>query len=198
MSRIKSHLIRLDATIQNQKAALSKATADFGSLEQLKADFDKAYNSATSSHPKADVELLTDIVMNEARDNSVKAKDAIAYAYPHDTAHHMKAGHVTQPPKSGSGSISHYKAGITEERFNKSINKHEYIRQVIDSLESVNNRLTDAADIHDPTQGATNWSSPGAPGQKTLYPPNGIPAWAGNMQRIIVPGIPSDVFTFYK
>ncbi len=100
--------------------------------------------------------------------------------------------------KRVEGSISNFKAGVTETRFKAPSNKPQDIRQIIDSLDVVNNRLTDTADRHDPTQGATNWSSPGAPGQKKMYPPDGIPPWAQTMQHIIVPGVPGDVFTFYK
>jgi RHS repeat-associated protein len=193
-----SRMIILNAKIPQQQKELADASSRLDAHKKLKKDFDAAYAKATVKLPTADVELLTDIVMNEARDASPAAKTAIAYAYTNDAKHHMKGGHVAPPPKTGAGSISHYSAGVTETRFNKSTDKAGYIGQIIESLEASRQRLADTKNTGDVTQGATNWVSPDAPGMKTKYPPDGLPSWAKSMTQIIVPGVPAGVFTFLK
>ncbi len=196
--QLDSKVISLTGKIKQQESGLANATANLESVKDLKTKFDTTYAKAIAKLPKADVELLTDIVMNEARDTNVTAKTAIAYAYTNDTAHHMKGGHVAPPPKKGSGSISHFSATVTESRFKASSDKASYIGQIIESLEASQKRLTDTANTGDPTKGATNWVSPDAPGMKTKFPPNGIPSWAQSMTQIIAPGVPAGVFTFFK
>ena len=196
--KLESKVIKLSEKIELKKAALSNAKTDLASVKKLKSDFDSAYAAATSKLPTADVELLTDIVMNEARDTSSATKKAIAYAYTNDAAHHMKGGHVAPPPTKGSGTISHFAAGVTETRFKKSTDKEEYIGQIIDSLDASRTRLADTKTASDPTSGATNWVSPDAPGMKTKYPPDGLPGWTKSMTKITVTGIPAGQFTFFK
>jgi RHS repeat-associated protein len=193
--RLKSKLIRLNAKIPLQEAGLKSARAELASLKHLKAQFDAAYAKATAKSPTADVELLTDLVMNEARDSGPTSKKAIAYAYTNDTAHHMKGGHVAFPPGVGkSGHISHFSAGVTETRFRRSTNKTAYIGQIIESIEASHTRLIDTKNTGDLTTGATNWVSPDA--LRKLGIP--IPSWTKGMTKIIVPGIPAGEFTFYK
>jgi RHS repeat-associated protein len=188
----------LGKKIETQEEGLERAKDRVEDLKDLQKKFDAAYDKATKQRTVADVGLLTDIVMNEARNNSPAAKKAIAYAYTNDTAHHMKGGHVAAPPKKGSGSISHYQSGVTEVRFWASKDKVGYINETIESLEASGARLADTKNSADPTQGATNWVSPDAKGMKKKYPPNGIPAWAQSMTQIIAPGVPAGVFTFLK
>jgi RHS repeat-associated protein len=196
--RLESAVIRLESKIKLQEKGLKSATGELDTLKDLKKKFDLAYTNAIAKLPKADVELLTDIVMNEARDTSPTAKKAIAYAYTNDPTHHMKGGHVTSPPTTGAGAISHFSPGVTETRFNKAADKAAYIGQIIESLEASRERLADTKNTGDPTQGSTNWVSPDAPGMKTKYPPDGIPAWARSMTKVIVPGVPAGIFTFFK
>jgi RHS repeat-associated protein len=193
----KTELIRLAETIPTQKQKLVDAKTALAALKNLKTTFDAAYKKATA-RGKADAELLTDIVMNEARDSSPKAKEAIAYAYMNDTRHHMKGGRVSAPPSKGTGAISHFATGVTETRFQKTTDKAAYIGQAVESLTAADRRLADVKGAGDPTQGATNWVSPDAPGMKTKYPPDGIPAWAKSMTQITVPDVPAGEFTFFK
>jgi RHS repeat-associated protein len=192
-------LSRLIGTISREETSLAKTKTALADMKDLKQRFDKAYATATATNDAKDVGLLTDVVMNEARNENSAAKGAIAYAYTHDTAHHMKSGHVAMPPTKGAGSISHFSAKVTEQRFNAAGGgKAKYINQIIDSLDVVGKRLTDTTDAHDPTQGATNWVSPGAPGMKKKFPPDGLPGWAASMTKITVPGVSPDSFTFLK
>lgn len=192
--KLKSKVISLNAKIPVQEAGLKSAKAKLDSLKDLKKKFDAAYAKATAKSPTADVELLTDLVMNEARDTSPTSKKAIAYAYTNDTAHHMKGGHVAPPPKTGSGRISHYSAGVTETRFKSSKNQAAYIGQIIESLEATHERLIDTKNTGDLTTGATNWVSPDALAKMGKT----IPVWTKGMTKIIVAGIPAGEFTFYK
>ena len=196
--KLKSKVIRLNEQIKGKTAALNNAAGNLHAVKKLKNDFDAAYTDATAKLPKADVELLTDIVMNEARDTSPTAKKAIAYAYTNDTVRHMKGGHVASPPKDGAGEISHFSDDATEIRFEKSIDKAAYIGQIVDSLGASRERLADSKNTGDPTSGATNWVSPDAPGMKTKYPPDGLPSWTKSMTKIIVTGVPAGQFTFFK
>ena len=196
---LESEVIRLDEKIPLQEASLKTASAYLKKISDLKTKFDTAYSAATAKAPKAEVELLADIVMNEARDASAAAKSAIAYAYTNDAAHHMKDGHVAMPPTKGSGTISHFAAGVTEQRFAATTDKAEYIGQIAESLDASRKRLADKAGRGDPTQGATHWVSPDADGMKTKFPPDGIPGWAKKMTQIKnVPGVPAGTFTFFK
>lgn len=196
--KLESAVIRLKEKITRQEAGLVSAQSNLDELKDLKKSFDTAYTKATAKLPKADVELLTDVVMNEARDSSSLAKKAIAYAYTNDAKTHMSGGHVAMPPTSGAGSISHFSAGVTETRFAKTSDKAEYIEQVIGSLDASMARLADTANTGDPTGGATNWVSPDAPGMKKKYPSDGLPSWTKAMTKITVKGIPPGEFTFFK
>jgi RHS repeat-associated protein len=197
--KLESAVIRLKNKIKQQAASLNAAQANLDDIKDLKKRFETAYTNANAKMPKPDVELLTDIVMNEARDSSPLAKKAIAYGYTNDTRTHMSGGHVALPPAIGrSGHISHFSAGVTETRFASADNKAAYIEQVIESLDASSARLADTKNAGDPTGGATNWVSPGAPNMKTKYPPDGLPSWTKGMTKIIVKGIPSGEFTFFK
>jgi hypothetical protein len=185
----------VNSKIAVENRRLAAAQKHVASLTTLKSKFDTAYNNATKAHGKADVELLTDVVMNEARDNNVQAKEAIAYAYPHDTKHHGSIGALKTPKTKGPGSISFFRGA--EKRFTGDTGQKEgYIGNVIDSLDSVNKRLGDPTDKNDPTQGATNWVSPVF--LKKQFPPNGIPGWANSMTQITVKGVDPGDFTFLK
>jgi hypothetical protein len=196
--KLESAVIRLKETITRQEAGLVKEKGNLDELKDLKKSFNTAYTNATAKLPKADVELLTDVVMNEARDSSSLAKKAIAYAYTNDAKTHMSGGHVAMPPTSGAGAISHFSAGVTETRFARTTDKAEYIEQVISSLDASSVRLADKANSGDPTGGATNWVSPDAPGMKKTFPPDGLPSWTKTMTKITVKGIPPGEFTFFK
>lgn len=197
-ANLKSDLIRLAKDIPDQEAELKKDSGRVKDLKDLKKAFDDAYSKATAKLPKADVEMLTDIVMNEARDSNTTAKKAIAYAYTNDAKHHMKKGHPTAPPSTGPGGISHFSVGVTETRFKATTDKEGYIGQIIQSLDASRERLADTKSTGDISKGATNWVSPGAPGMKTTYPPDGLPSWARAMTQITVKGVDSDDFTFLK
>jgi predicted nucleic acid-binding Zn-ribbon protein len=188
--KLKSSVIRLTGSIEQQEQGLKSATTKLEKIKILKKTFDAVYAKATATS-KEDVEILTDVVTNEAGSNSRTAKTAIAYAYTHDTKLHMEGGHLVTPPEWGPGSISYFSKTTEGTNFDKSTNKDTYISQVIESLEVSSERLADTTDKFDPTQGATNWVSPNAM-------KNGLPQWAKAMNQIIVPGIPKGVFTFLK
>ena len=197
--KLESAVIRLNEKIGLQESSLKTAEVSLKDLKDLKKRFDTAYTKATAKIPKADVELLTDIVMNEASATSPLAKKAIAYAYTNDAKTHMSGGHVAMPPRRGSGSISHFSAGVTETRFAKASGKTIYIEQVIESLDASSARLADTTNANDPTGGKDRWVSPGAKvngvPMKTKYPPDGVPSWC-RPNMTLVPGIDRDTFTF--
>ncbi|MGC2744307.1 MAG: RHS repeat-associated core domain-containing protein, partial [Candidatus Angelobacter sp.] len=179
-------LTRVASSIQKEQRAIAQTTAEIADLTKLKSDLDTAYTNATAAHATKDAELLTDIVMNEARDEGTQSKEAIAYAYVN-----LQGGSVVAPKKH---QISNFHTGVTEERFKRDSDKKQYIQNVTDSLNAVKTRLDDPSNKKDPTQGATHWVSPGA--LSKMGKP--IPSWTKSMTPVIVPGIPAATFTFYR
>jgi RHS repeat-associated protein len=196
ISKLKEDLTRLDTQIKHQQSAIARTDAHLKDLTNLKNTLDQKYQSVSTKQGKANTELLADIVMNEARDSSSKAKEAVAYAYVN------RHGGRVEAPKNKS-EISHFHAGVTEKRFqtrfdpnaNKSVattndEKEQYVKQITESLGAVDTRLDDLANKNDPTQGATHWISP-----RYL---SSTPSWTQSMTAVTVPGVPARDFTFYK
>jgi RHS repeat-associated protein len=196
---LSSKAIRLDEKITLKQAALDNATAALTYINKVKADFDKAYSAATkglSAEDKSDLQILTDVVMNEAGSNSKAAKEAVASAHLNDKVFHVKAGHLITPSDSGKdGSISHYSETSSGKKFEKDKDKAGYITHFTESLMVAKGRLDKTTPVTDPTGGATRWVSPDA--LKALGLP--IPDWTLRMTTVPQPaGVPAGQFTFYK
>lgn len=138
--------------------------------------------------------ILANIIANEANAFSMKAKEAVAYAWLNRTG-----GTVREPTTASE--ISHYKklgSRLEDEKLKGSAGLG-WLLDFKDSVTAAEKRLADTVPTtNDPTKGATHWVSPDAPGMKKRYPPDGIPAWGKRMTKIIVPGVPAGVFTFFK
>jgi len=183
-------ITKLDAKIDRGETAIGKINAHITELTALKASLDTTYSSVSKARGQGDADLITDIVMNEARDSDQKAKLAIAYAYVN-----RHKGKVELPKTKAE--ISHFHVGVTEERFKKQENKETYIHQIVDSLQAANARLGDMANKSDPTSGATHWFSPKPIGETKVRP---LPPWATKkgVTKITVPGVDPLRFTFFK
>ena len=143
----------LDKEIARNEAAIDRANAHIKKLTDLKTSLDTTYSNVSKARGQGDTDIITDIVMNEARDANQKAKLSIAYA--HVNFHKGKV----ELPKT-KAEISFFHVGVTEERFAKSGDQETYIGQIVDSLKAADTRLGDLANKSDPTQGATHWFSP--------------------------------------
>jgi RHS repeat-associated protein len=206
--RLDSEIKRLEEKIPLQAKSLKDAQTKLNDLKNLKQQFDSAFAKAVNGKDQSDVEILTDVVMNEANASSKLAKKAIAYAYTNNPK--GKAGsHVALPPKperNKPGFISHFwdttdsagQPNPTEDNFNDDPNKPGFIGRIIDALDVVDSRLSDPRNNNDPTSGAVNWVSPGVPIMVEKYGPSGLPSWTKGMHKVVVPGIPAGEFTFFR
>jgi RHS repeat-associated protein len=193
ITKLQSAIAKTEASIQREQRAINTAANELKDLNQLKTDFNAAYASATGAHAVADVELLTDVVMNEARDTNKASKSAIAYAYVN-----LHGGTVEKPKNKSE--ISNFRSGVTETRFatvplkkgsraRTPAEKRDYIRNITDSIQAVHGRLNDMANAHDPVQGAQHWYSP-----KQVAMPS---AFRGKTP-ITASGVPARDFTFFN
>jgi len=166
--------------------------------------FNDAYKAAidagkASGHSTDEVELLADVIMNEAHDKTIGhlARQVLAYAWIN------RKGGIKQPiykkGKKGKRDLSHWDQ--RERRFGKLDKEFErewYLDSLTDSLKAVTERLSDKlADTDDPAHGATHWYSPD-------NQPADTPAeerWWENkkeFEEVTIPGVPTGQFRFYK
>jgi RHS repeat-associated protein len=197
-AKLASTNIRLGEKIIQQEAVLNNEKVNLKFIKTVKANYEKAYAKATKGLSKeaiSDLEILTNVVMNEAGNYDDTAKGAIASAHLNDKKYHMNAaGHLITPSDTGNGGISHYSDTASGKNFEAATNKADYIVHLTESIAVAHGRLDKTKPVTDPTGGATRWVSPDA--MKAL----GIkmPGWTKKMTEVIVPGIPKGTFTFYR
>jgi hypothetical protein len=181
--------------IRRTEAELAVVQKEATGLDEAATKLTDAREAALKGQKAEEVEVLADVVMNEARGQDPFIKKCVAYAYLNLT------GGVRRAPLP-EDKISYFTR--SENRFGdpKEGDPRKYIMNVADSLDAVRQRLNDPNyATTDPTRGANRWASPANMSQEVRQQYNtktGTYDWLNGAEKILVDDIPEETFTFYK
>lgn len=181
-----------EGQIKRRRKALDRLESNKARYGEAAARLAAAHAAAVAGRSDPEkVELIADVVMNEARGEDPYIKKCLAYAYLNLTKGDLR------PPRGAE--ISNFTR--SEKRFNDPDegDQVKYIRSVADSLEAVRARLDEPKS--DPTHGANHWASPKSMSKKRraeYESKSGEYEWLNRAVKIPMKDIPDETFTFWK
>lgn len=184
-----------EGQIKRAEAEVEVARRSRANCEEAATGLAKAH--AAAIHGRSDpekVELIADVVMNEARGQDPYVKKCLAYAYLNLT------GGELRPPRGAE--ISYFTRSNIRFDDPKEGDPVQYIKSVAESLDAVRERLDDPnPEKTDPTGGANHWASPkklSAKKRQEYDTKTGSYSWLNGAKKIVLKEIPEETFTFFK